>query len=50
MDCIKLDFRETGLFSKLIVDYVEANPQIDPFYTSPPTLEGLKKAVSLKEY
>ncbi len=50
MDCIKLDFRETGLFSKLIVDYVEGNPQISPFYTSPPTLEGFKKAIALKDF
>jgi len=50
MDCIKLDFRETGLFSKLIIDYIEGNPQISSFYTSPPTLKGLKKAVTLKNF
>ncbi len=50
MDCIKLDFRETGLFSKLIVDYVEGNPQLDSFYTHPPTLEGYKKAIENKTF
>lgn len=50
MDCIKLDFRETGLFSKLIVDYVEGNPQLSPFYASPPTLEGFKKAIKAKDF
>ncbi len=49
MDCIKLDFKETGLFSKLIVDYVEGNPALDSFYTNPPTLEGHKKALEEKQ-
>jgi len=50
MDCIKLDFRETGLFSKLIVDYVEENPKLNPFYAHPPTLEGYKKALLAKNF
>ena len=50
MDCIKLDFRETGLFSKLIVDYVEGNPQLKPFYTHPPTLKGYKEAITAKDF
>lgn len=50
MDCIKLDFRETGLFSKLIVDYVEGNSQLDQFYTHPPTLEGYKDAITSKDF
>ncbi len=48
MDCIKLDFKETGLFSKLMVDYVEGNPKLDPFYAQPPTLKGFKKAIKDK--
>jgi len=50
MDCIKLDFRETGLFSKLIVDYVEGNPKLNPFYAHTPTLEGYKKAIKAKSF
>ncbi len=50
MDCIKLNFRDTGLFSKLIVDYVEGNPQISPFYSTPPTIEGFKKAIAAKDF
>ncbi len=50
MDCIKLDFRETGLFSKLIDDYVEENPQLAPFYSAPPTIKGFKKALALKDF
>ncbi len=48
MDCIKLNFRETGLFSKLIVDYVEGNPPLESFYTHPPSLQGYKKAIEDK--
>ncbi len=50
MDCIKLDFRETGLFSKLIVDYVEGNSKLDSFYAHPPTLKGYKKALEAKDF
>ena len=49
MDCIKLDFKETGLFSKLIIDYVEGNDQLKPFYAHPPNLEGYKKAIEAKD-
>jgi bacillithiol synthase len=50
MDCIKFDFRETGLFSKLIVDYIEGDEHLKPFYTQPPNLEGFKKAIESKEF
>lgn len=50
MDCIKLDFKETGLFSKLIIDYVEGNDELKPFYAHPPNLEGYKKAIEAKDF
>ncbi len=50
MDCTKLSFRETGLFSQLMVDYVEGNPQLKPFYSNPPTLEGLKNTLLAKDF
>ncbi|MCF6359349.1 MAG: bacillithiol biosynthesis cysteine-adding enzyme BshC [Cyclobacteriaceae bacterium] len=45
-----MNFRETGLFSKLIIDYVEGNSDLDSFYAQPPTLDGYKKALLAKDF
>lgn len=50
MDCIKLGFKETGLFSKLIVDYVEGKSELSPFYAAPPTIKGFKQAIENKDF
>ena len=50
MDCIKLDFKDTGLFSKLLLDYIEDSPNVKPFYTARPSLEGFKQAIQSKSF
>lgn len=50
MDCIKLDFKDTGLFSKLLLDYVSNAPEVKPFYSARPTLEGFKDAIQAKSF
>ncbi|MEH6681606.1 MAG: bacillithiol biosynthesis cysteine-adding enzyme BshC [Sediminicola sp.] len=39
-DCIP--FKNTGFFSSLILDYLEGNPELLPFYKTPPTLGNFK--------
>jgi len=50
MDCDKLDLKDTGQFSKLIIDYVDGNPELSPFYSAPPTLEGFGEAIKAKSF
>jgi len=50
MDCDKLELKETGQFSKIIIDYVDGSPQLSPFYSVPPTIEGFKEAIKAKSF
>jgi bacillithiol biosynthesis cysteine-adding enzyme BshC len=43
-----IDFSETGNFSKLILDYLNGNPDLSPFYKYTPALESFKKAMDDK--
>ncbi len=47
IDC--LSFKETGYFSNLIVDYIEANGALSPFYGEEPSLEGLGRQIELRK-
>jgi bacillithiol biosynthesis cysteine-adding enzyme BshC len=47
IDC--LSFKETGYFSNLMVDYIESNEVLSPFYGEEPTLEGLGRQIELKK-
>lgn len=50
MDCIKLDFKDTGQFSKLLLDYIDDSPNVKPFYSARPTFEGFKDAIKAKTF
>jgi len=47
MDCIstRLPYRQTGSFSKIALDYIDQSIALKPFYTHPPTLAGIQKAI-----
>ena len=47
IDCIS--FRDTAYASKLICDYVEKHPELQPFYSHYPTLENFKPQVDAKK-
>jgi bacillithiol synthase len=42
----KISYRQTNAFSKLVLDYVDAVPALDNFYTYKADIEGVKKAVA----
>ena len=46
-DCIS--FKKTGYFSKLICDYLDENPQLNPFYNRFPKLENFKAQIEEKQ-
>lgn len=42
----KLEYKETGSFSKLIEDYIDDSPELKPFYSYRPDIEGVKSSIS----
>lgn len=47
MDLIstRIPYRQTGYFSKTVVDYIDQDPSLKDFLKNPPTLQGIKKAI-----
>ncbi|TMI96526.1 MAG: bacillithiol biosynthesis cysteine-adding enzyme BshC [Bacteroidetes bacterium] len=47
MDCIsiRIPYRQTGSFSKTVVDYIDQYPSLKEFFNYPPTIQGIKKAI-----
>lgn len=46
----QISFKETGYFSRLICDYLEGKNDLQPFYSSPATLEGFKNQIEEKSF
>jgi len=44
-----LPYRQTGYFSRIITDYLDQAAAINPFYSYPPTEEGLGKAIDARK-
>ena len=45
----KLPIDETGAFSRIITDYVDQADALRPFYSHPPTAEGLRNALKARQ-
>ena len=50
MKVTKIPFEQTGFFSKLIIDYVNQSPQLQPFYNNFPDLLGFKRQIEEKQF
>jgi bacillithiol biosynthesis cysteine-adding enzyme BshC len=44
----QLAYHQTGSFSKIILDYLEGAEALQPYYTAPPTWEGIESAIKAK--
>ena len=40
-----IPYRQTGAFSKIVVDYLDNATPLKPFYNNLPTIEGIKKSI-----
>ncbi|THU38438.1 bacillithiol biosynthesis cysteine-adding enzyme BshC [Niastella caeni] len=51
MDCnsTNLSFEQTGYFSKIIVDYLNQSPFLQPFYKHPVSLQGIAAAIQARQ-
>lgn len=45
----QIPFKDTGYFSSLIIDYLDKNNQLTPFYGNFPDLKGFKNQIEIKE-
>jgi bacillithiol biosynthesis cysteine-adding enzyme BshC len=45
----QLPYQQTGVFTKIVLDYLEGSPNLQPFYSFRPTLEGIQKAIQQKK-
>lgn len=45
----QLPFKDTGFFSKTMIDYLEQSPKITPFYNEFPSLQGFENQIKSKE-
>ncbi len=42
-------YRETGFYSRIIADYLDEQPQLQPFYAHPVSVSGIKSAVDARK-
>lgn len=47
--CSYLPYDKTHAFSKLAMDYLQADEKLQPFYSHPVSLEGLKAAIEVRK-
>lgn len=45
-DCNYISYEQTNAFSKIVLDYLEANKHLKTFYQYEPSIAGIKKAIS----
>ena len=50
MDCSasRIPYRQTNSFSKIILDYIDQSAALKPFFTHPPSLTGIQKAIDAR--
>ena len=44
--CHYISYEQTNAFSKIVLDYLEANKHLQPFYQYEPSLSGIRKAIN----
>src|SRR5678816_832193 len=41
----RLPYRQAGYFTKIVLDYIDQAEQLKPFFSQPPSLQGIQKAI-----
>jgi len=51
MDCIstRLPYRQTGYFTKTVLDYIDQAEKLKPFFAQPPSLQGIQKTIEARK-
>jgi bacillithiol biosynthesis cysteine-adding enzyme BshC len=48
-NCTYIPYRETGYFSKLVLDYLDEKEELKPFYQHPVSIDGIKAAIKERQ-
>src|SRR5436305_35900 len=44
-----IDYKDTGFFSQTVIDYIDDKPELRPFYSHRPDMEGFKALLKTKK-
>ena len=47
--CSYISYEQTGYFSKLVIDYLNNVPQLQPFYNFSPSIEGFQQSINQRK-
>src|SRR5262245_33882296 len=47
--CTYIPYKQTGYFSKLVIDYLDNQPQLQPFYSLYPGIKNVEEAISRRK-
>lgn len=47
--CSHISYQETGYFSKIVTDYIDQAPQLQPFYKHEVSLKGIKQSIEARK-
>ena len=45
----RIPYRQTGAFSRIVVDYIDQTETLKPFYAVAPSLQGIKKSIEARK-
>lgn len=45
----RIPYRQTGAFSRIVVDYIDQAEALKPFYAFPPSIQGIRKAIGARK-
>ncbi|MFI5161781.1 MAG: bacillithiol biosynthesis cysteine-adding enzyme BshC [Sphingobacteriales bacterium] len=48
MEASCIDYKDTGFFSQTVIDYIDDKPELRPFYSHRPNMEGFKAFLKTK--
>jgi bacillithiol biosynthesis cysteine-adding enzyme BshC len=49
VNCSHISYQETGYFSKIVTDYLNQAPQLQPFYQHEVSLKGIKQSIEARK-
>ncbi|HEX8460491.1 MAG TPA: bacillithiol biosynthesis BshC, partial [Segetibacter sp.] len=49
INCDYISYESTGSFSKIMLDYVNGDQKLQPFYNYPVSLEGIKSSIKARK-
>lgn len=49
INCSHIPYQQTGFFSRIVIDYLEENEELKPFYKHPVSIDGIKESIKARK-